>query len=203
MGLCDRLKNNQAQRENKPVTMPVPKRGLASVFWVGERATPENGYIHNASSAWDALWEQHYHEGTENSFYVALPYNDISGQGYRKAESYNIPWFPVGGVMPPRSICKNRWVEVLNVRTNRIAYGQWEDVGPFGEDDFAYVFGHATHPTNDRILGAGIDLSPDLANLIGIDGSGEVQWRHVDGSQVPQGPWTLVVTTREGPTWAR
>lgn len=203
MGLCDRLKNNQAQRKGTPVTMPAPKRGLASVFWVGEQANADNGGIHNHSSAWDAEWEQHYHTGEENPFYIALPYNDIDDEGSRKPESYNIPWFPVGGVKPARSICKNRWIEVRNVRNNRVAYGQLQDVGPFGEDDFAYVFGSAPHPQNQRILGAGIDLSPDLANLLGIDGSGEVEWRHVDPSEVPAGPWTLVVTVREGPAWAR
>lgn len=209
--LCDILKGNKAKRNGGVLPVNGWKRAAASVFWVGEYASEDNGFIHNHASAWDPQWEKH-HGGSEdpeapvftpleNPFYVALPYNDIAKDGTRKPESYNIPWFPVGGVSPPRSILKNRWVEVRCRQF--VAYGQWEDVGPFGEDDWDYVFGAAQDPKNTVQLGAGIDVSPRMAQELHFDGTARVEWRFVAAHEVPDGPWRDIITTREGPAWAR
>lgn len=195
-------------------TTPMPrpsstgwKPAIATVFWVGEDAGDDNGYIHNSSSAWDGNWETHFggvddpddrcgfmpcsFTPRENPFYVALPYNDLDDSGDRKPDARFIPW---NDPESDGSVLKNRWVEVRRGETS--CFGQWEDVGPFHEDDVAYVFGVATVPKNQYGEKAGIDLSPAIAACLELDGSDEVLWRHVNASAVPAGPWKEVVTTR-------
>lgn len=183
------------------------KAAIATVFWVGEEAGEENGFIHNKSSAWDVDWEIHFgglddpdnrcgflpcgFTPKENPFYIALPYNDLDINGDRKPDARFIPW---NDVTAEKSVLKNRWIEVY--ANGKSCYGQWEDVGPFGEDDVTYVFGTATAPKNTIGQKAGIDLSPALRDCLGVGGSSDVLWRHVQTSAVPAGPWKQIVTTR-------
>lgn len=200
-------------QEGPPPFSPYPTHSdiVASVFWVGEGATPESGNIPNFASAWDPEWQTHYGgvdapEGRnkacpcfapkENPYYVALPYNDLIEKGDRRPDSeVVIPWYSVvfPTVEEAESVLKDRWVEVSV--GNKRCYGQWEDVGPALEDDADYVFGTA-RPKNTFGVGAGIDLSPALAACLGIplNGSGKVNWRFMDTAFVPKGPWTTVVT---------
>jgi hypothetical protein len=190
--------------------LPQPvnwKRGIATVFWVGEGETAENDYIHNSWSAWDMRWEEHYggvddpenrcgfqpcaFEPKENPFYVALPYNDLENNGKKKANATRIPW---NDPAVKKSVLKNRWIEVRH--DGKTCYGQWQDVGPFEQDDVEYVFGDAKEPQNPFGEKAGIDLSPALADCLGVDGSDDVQWRHVEFEHVPKGDWTKIITTR-------
>jgi hypothetical protein len=176
------------------------------VFWVGEGATPDSGGISNAASAWDGHWEDHFggvddpqHRSgwdpvgflpRENPFYVALPYNDLDGDGNPKPSAKGIPWagepHRAGG-----SICKNRWVRI--VRDGRVVYAQWEDVGPFNDDDFNYVFGTGA-PASQANDSAGIDVSPAVRDYLGLGGLDGVDWQFVDTRDVPPGPWRDVVT---------
>jgi len=139
----------------------------------------------------------------ENPFHIALPFND------------HVPGCEEYGP------CKNRWVEVLNVDTGQRAFAQWEDVGPWFANDAEYVFDetgtvrpHAevhegkrlnifrsTKGTHQRPIrriknSAGIDLSPDLCEILNINGQGLVDWRFVEEDYVPEGPWKLRVSTR-------
>lgn len=181
------------------------KHAKATTFWVGEDATSDNGFIHNSASAWDEIWETHfggvddpetrcgYHPcgftPKQNPFYVALPYNDFDDEGNRKANASRVPWFDDRS---SGSLLENRWVEV---RRNGVScFGQWQDVGPFEEDDVEYVFGDAAAPKNTTIVGAGIDLSPALSDCLSLGGLGEVEWRHVATERVVRGPWTDIVT---------
>ena len=182
----------------------------ATVFWVGEPATADNDQIANAASYWDADWQRHFggfddperradggrrpaaFEPRENPFYVALPYGELTGTDAVKPDVGQVPWYDGQQLSRDRSILKNRWVEVR--AGDRTAYAQWQDVGPFNEDDPAYVFGDAP-PEEAR---AGIDLSPATAAAIGLDGRGQVSWRFVRAADVPDGPWRRVVTTRGG-----
>lgn len=183
------------------------KYTIATVFWVGEGATADNGYIQNAESAWDGEWMQHFGGvddpdtrcgfkpcefiPKENSFYVALPYNDLNDQGDRKNDAHIIPW---NNPAAAKSVLKNRWIEV---RLGSVScFGQWEDVGPFYEDDGEYVFGSALMPKNIEGEKAGIDLSPAMRDCLKTDGSSEVFWRHVVEKDVPMGPWKETITTR-------
>lgn len=181
------------------------KAATATVFWVGEAAGRENGFIANDASAWDEKWTQHF-GGTddpecrsgfypcafvpkENPFYIALPYNDLDDTGARKADAPD--FFPSTA---DGSALKNRWVEVASGGTS--CFGQWEDVGPFGEDDYAYVFGGATEPRNKTDERAGIDLSPAMRDCLHVGGVSEVRWRLVETSDVPPGPWRDIITAR-------
>jgi hypothetical protein len=182
----------------------------ATVFWVGEPAGADNDQIANSASYWDAAWKTHFggfddpedrvdggrrpaaFEPRENAFYVALPYGDVTEDDAAKPGVDQVPWYAGQPLTRDRSILKNRWVEVR--AGERVAYGQWEDVGPFNEDDPAYVFGTA-RPEERR---AGIDLSPAVAAALGVDGRGQVAWRFVRAADVPAGPWTRTVTTRGG-----
>ena len=189
--------------------LPQPanwKWGVATVFWVGEGETEDNDYITNVESAWDGRWMEHYggvddpdvrcgfqpcaFVPKENPFYVALPYNDLDDSGRTKANARRIPWFTASN----KSILKNRWIEVRH--DGKTCFGQWQDVGPFEEDDVEYVFGDSKSPKNQFGEKAGIDLSPALASCLRIDGSDIVQWRHVEFENVPAGDCKNLITTR-------
>lgn len=125
---------------------------------------------------------------SENSFYFALPFSDYTDTGLKPAKELKIiPWYD-GKTTEGSSLLKNRWIKVTH--QGKTAYGQWEDVGPFGENDGAYVFGPAA-PSEPR---AGLDLSPAFANVLGVDGRAVVSWQFIDEQDVPDGPWKNVVT---------
>lgn len=139
----------------------------------------------------------------ENPFYLDLPYDDINDTTGFAQRDQVIPW---AGAEPYRShrgdrnysYLKNRWVQL--VRGGAVCYGQIEDAGPGQYHDAAYVFGAGdARPANTRYGGAGMDVSPALTGCLGfpeLDGdSAKVDWRFVEASAVPSGPWTRIVTT--------
>lgn len=178
---------------------------IATVFWVGENETQDNDFIHNRSSAWMRDWVSafggvDYPEDRcgylpcgftprENSFYFALPYGDYTESGMKPEEELarDVPWYD-GGSVPNGSVLKNHWIEIRY--QDKVAYAQWEDVGPFEESDPGYVFGD-DRPKESR---AGLDISPATATYLGIKGRGNVSWRFVDESEVSDGPWRDVIT---------
>jgi hypothetical protein len=188
--------------------MAVPlndfKTTMTTMFWVGEQADAENAYIPNHQSYWDKDWlasfggvddpwhrNGHWPAGfapKENPFYVALPYGEFAEQNQLKAEASDIPWYRPG--LDP--LLKNRWVEIRY--NGRSCYAQWQDVGPCGEDDFGFVFGDADVPLNTFDAEAGLDLSPAVWHHLGMTDNALTEWRFVDQSEVPEGPWTEIVT---------
>jgi endo-alpha-1,4-polygalactosaminidase (GH114 family) len=186
----------------------IHKKIRITTFWTGEEASSENANIPNLASAWDDMWMLNYggvdtpderngyypagFKPTENPFYFALPYNDFDTNGKKRAdiEKY-IPWATPTDKADV-SICKNRWIKI--VKDNRTAYAQWEDVGPFGEKDSAYVFGDAL-PKNGLNNSAGLDVSPAVRDYLGLNGMDIVDWQFIDDKDVPQGPWREIVTT--------
>jgi hypothetical protein len=185
------------------------KRAVTTVFWVGERADRDNDYISNAESAWDRRWEEHFggyddpddrcgyrpcgFEPDENPFYVALPYNDLDDDGDRKDSASDVPWFGAQQT-PGGSILKDHWVAVSHKGTT--CYGQWEDVGPNNESDFAYVFGSASEPENTFGEDAGLDVSPAMRDCLGMDDVAVTTWRFADADEVADGPWLDIITDR-------
>jgi hypothetical protein len=147
---------------------------LATVFWVGEPG--------NEKSAWDPKWQERFggvddprhRKGYRpaafvprlNTFYCALPYNDVAG---RPSE---------------RTKLKGRWVEVS--AGGRSCFCQWEDVGPWRVDDRDYVLGTA-RPRAEKQGRAGIDLSPAVRDYLRLTGKDLVDWRFVP--EPPPGPW--------------
>jgi hypothetical protein len=183
---------------------------ISTVFWVGEGATADNSYIPNKASAWDEKWLDNFggvddpkkrngfmpasFTPKENPFYIALPYSDFTDNGDRKSSA---------GVCPQAaskssySWCKNSWVAIR--KNGNIAYGQWEDVGPYEEDDLAYVFG-AAQPKNTRGDKSGVDISPAIRDFLGLDDVDKVDWGLVPAQVVPDGPWKRIITTTPGTT---
>jgi hypothetical protein len=177
-----------------------------TIFWVGEAPGPDNANISNAESAWDGNWQTHFggfddpdHRNgynpaaftpTENPFYFALPYNDLDAAGHRKSSASNCP--NAGASI---SWCKNGWIKIT--KGSKVAYAQWEDVGPLKEDDTAYVFGMAA-PANTWGAKAGLDVSPAVRDYLGLADVDKTTWTFVSASQVPAGPWKTVVTTSPG-----
>ncbi len=182
-----------------------------TVFWVGEDATSENAQQDNYASAWDSNWTQHFggiddplhrqHDGLwpagftprENPFYFALPYAEFTDAGAVKQNVTQVPWYdaknpPLPGKL---SILKNRWIQV--VYQGKTAYAQWEDTGPYENDDGAYVFGHRA----PRSHLAGLDLSPATATYVGLEGRGQADWKFIEAAEVPPGAWHEIITTRQ------
>jgi hypothetical protein len=187
---------------------PSHENITSTVFWTGEEASSENGNIPNLSSAWDDMWMLQYggvdtpnsrngynpnnFTPMQNPFYVALPYNDFDENGTKKSDlDSTIPW-ATSNDNQSKSICKNYWVKIT--KEGKSVYAQWEDVGPFGEDDKAYVFGNAV-PKNQLNSSAGIDVSPAVRDYLVLSDIDAVNWEFVDENNVPDGPWKTVVTT--------
>ncbi|HVS58244.1 MAG TPA: hypothetical protein VHD60_00705 [Candidatus Saccharimonadales bacterium] len=192
------------QPPSTPSGYPLHNAITATMFWVGEPGDTDNKGISNVSSAWVDNWVKEFggvdnpdkrcgyrpcaFVPKENAFYFALPFNDYDSNGNLKAAAIlqQIPWYK--GPPPARqSLVKNRWIEVSF--QGKTAYAQWEDVGPFGENDGAYVFKGAAPQQH-----AGLDLSPAMNDYLNLSGEGTVSWRFVEATHVPNGPWKQVVT---------
>jgi hypothetical protein len=48
------------------------------------------------------------------------------------------------------------------------------------------------------LFGAGIDVSPDVKDYLGLGSFGLVDWRFVEQTEVPPGPWSNVYSRRVG-----
>ena len=184
---------------------PIHQNITTTIFWIGESADSDNGYISNSESAWDSTWIKHYGGiddpksrddffpsdfiPRENPFYVALPYDDIGDNGMRKSDSTKIYWYGEKNWNDNESIVKNRWVKIT--KGDKTAYAQWEDAGPFVYNDINYVFG-----SNPPQAQSGLDISPAVRDYIEIHGgrSTHVSWQFVDEKDVPDGPWKMIVT---------
>lgn len=180
---------------------PTWKEAIATVFWVGEGETADNSYIHNRASAWDEDWVGTFggvddpdkrcgyapcgFTPQQSPFYVALPYLEYTYDGYKK-NARDIPWY-TKDALEADTLVHGHWVAVQ--RGTTVCYGQWRDTGPYETDDFAYVFGSATTPRNKVGVSAGIDLSPAMRDCLGVGDVSTVEWRFVDESEVPRGPW--------------
>jgi hypothetical protein len=178
---------------------------VTTVFWIGENPSANNP-VPNHSSAWDNNWA-HSFGGSDapnsgdrkgfipakfvprqNPFYIALPYNDVSG-GRTKAEAPKIiPWFNEAFVKSGQTVLQGRWVAIR--KDNRICFAQWEDVGPFRSDHWQYVFG-SDRPRVNLNRGAGLDVSPAVRDYLKLGSTDVTDWRFADFAEVAPGPWTL------------
>ena len=187
-----------------PGNYPWKLNIVTTVFWVGESATTNNP-VHNRSSSWDMNWGVNFggfdnpdpaarkdflpanFTPKENPFYVALPYNDVSGGRHKPEARRVIPWFAHTFRAEGQSVCRNRWVAIR--KGNRVCYAQWSDCGPFRTDHWEYVFGNEA-PKPNLNQGAGLDVSPAVRDFIGMNsGKDVVDWKFVEERDVPRGPW--------------
>ncbi len=177
----------------------------ATIFWIGESPTANNP-TPNDKSSWNQRWQEEYGGFDDpsptgrrgyfpkkfkpglNPFYIALPYNDSVKYNQHCPQARRvIPWFRQYRPKPGKSVCHNRWVQI--VRNQKICYAQWSDCGPFVTDDWEYVFGNKP-PKNKKNKQAGIDISPAIRDFLKIKSGQKVHWRFVELSQVPKGPWS-------------
>jgi len=187
------------------------KNITTTYFWAGEEAGADNKNISNLPSAWDEQWVKHFggvddpdkrngifpakFTPKENPFYFALPYNDFDGNGVRKKEvSSLIPWAGSKKWEKLESMCKNQWIKIT--KGGKTAYAQWQDVGPFKEDDGAYVFGTAL-PKSKINKNAGLDVSPAIKDYLGLSDIDKTDWQFVEAKSVPNGPWKQVITASQ------
>lgn len=176
---------------------------VTTVFWIGEPSTGVTAAC-NTKSSWDTAWQETYggyddpdpgarrwdfspktFEPRQNPFYIALPFNDVTN---REIAPTVIPWF----ASTPRrskydSVIKGRWVAIRLGK--KICYAQWEDVGPFETDDWAYVFGKNPQPKTTMNNGVGLDVSPAVRDYLGLVSGVRCDWRFCEESEVPDGPW--------------
>ena len=181
---------------------------VTTFFWVGEKASNDNGGIANTASTWDEQWQQHYggvdspsprngyypagFTPKENPFYFALPYSDIDSHGNRKSTAVKCP---LAALKTSYSWCKNSWLAIRH--NGKTIYAQWEDAGPFGEDDVNYVFG-SSPPSNSQGEKAGLDVSPAVRDYLGLADVDKADWEFIDAGSVPNGPWKAIVTATTG-----
>lgn len=198
---------------------PWKREIVTTVFWIGED-TSEHNPVPNDSSSWDHSWTKSYggyddpnpaHRADyipvkftprQNPFYCALPYNDKAHEGHRPEAPQVVPWFKDAYQGPAVSVCKDRWIAIR--KGNRVAYAQWEDAGPFRTDHWQYVFGNE-RPKPNLNKGAGLDVSPAVRDYLGLAPTDVTDWKFVDFSEVPPGPWaklgdnnTFVINARKG-----
>ncbi|MDD5083720.1 MAG: hypothetical protein PHT88_02135 [Candidatus Moranbacteria bacterium] len=190
---------------------PVHKNITTTIFWAGEEAGKDNKNISNLPSAWDEEWVRHFggvdapgkrsgympsgFTPKENPFYFALPYNDFDEDGNRKQEvSRVVAWAGKRAWKDNESMLKNQWIKIT--KNGKVAYAQWQDVGPFKEDDVNYVFGTAT-PKSKINNHAGLDVSPAVKDMLGLSDIDTVDWQFVNPDEVPAGPWKTIVTTSQ------
>jgi hypothetical protein len=177
---------------------------VTTVFWIGEKPSTNNP-VPNRASSWDTEWTKNY-GGTDdpnpthrsnympvkftpklNPFYCALPYNDKAKEGHRPEAPSVVPWFNQAYQGPAVSTCKGRWVAIR--KGIRTVYAQWEEAGPFRTDHWQYVFGNE-RPKPNLNKGAGLDVSPAVRDYLGLQPTDVNDWRFVEFSVVPRGPWT-------------
>ncbi len=175
---------------------------VTTVFWIGEGTTARNP-TPNRSSSWDPNWLGNYggvdrpdrRNGylpvafvpTQNPFYCALPYNDVTRGTTKPEASFVIPWFRQAFQQAGHSVCKGRWIAIRH--GSRVCYAQWEDCGPFRTDHWQYVFGK-DRPKPNLNQGAGLDVSPAVRDFLGMNATRDVcDWKFVEFSEVPSGPW--------------
>jgi hypothetical protein len=127
----------------------------------------------------------------QNPFYCALPYNDKSREGHRAEAPKVVPWFKEAYRGPGVSVCKDHWLAIR--KGNRTVYAQWEDAGPFRTDHWEYVFGNE-RPKPNLNRGAGLDVSPAVRDYLGLQDTDVTDWRFVESSEVPSGPWAKLGT---------
>jgi hypothetical protein len=176
---------------------------VTTTFWIGEEAA-KNNPVPNHASSWDVKWAENF-GGTDtpnrnaranympasftprqNPFYVALPYNDVQKGGHKPEAASVIPWFKEAYKGPGKSVLKGRWIAIRY--KGKVAYAQWEDCGPFRTDHWQYVFGNE-RPKPNLNKGAGLDVSPAVRDYLGMADTDVTDWKFVEFSEVPLGPW--------------
>jgi hypothetical protein len=120
---------------------------------------------------------------------------NITASVFGGASDYNVSAYDEDKVLndedfyialPDRIEGERPLVKVWNRETGKTAIAMIEDVGPWNIDDPYWDKGtrpqaeSGTDMSGRDTNGAGIDLSPALAQALGIDGMGTVDWKFAD-----------------------
>lgn len=187
---------------------PLHENIIVTTFWVGEEASRDNAFIQNKESAWDTKWVEHYggvddpnnrlgfhpekFTPLENPFYFALPYSDFNAMRERRNDANEIIYWANSKIWSQKeSMLKNRWIKIS--KGDKVAYAQWEDVGPFEINDHRYVFG-SSKPKNEINSKAGLDISPAVRDYLELKDVDIINWKFINSNEVPDGPWTEIIT---------
>jgi hypothetical protein len=178
---------------------------VTTLFSVGSPATEKKP--ERKTSAWDPEWLAHFggydnpdptarrdfvpanFVPRQNPFYVALPYDDVTGGTTKPEARVVIPWFREAFTEEGHSVCRDRWIAVRN-RSGKVCYAQWADCGPFETDHWQYVFGNEK-PRPNADQGAGLQTSPAVRDFLGLADTDITDWKFVEFRDVPKGPWGL------------
>lgn len=189
---------------------------ITTVFYVGEYKKSRVGLLNNRSSAWIASWVKSFggvdHPGRstvfptkfkpkENPFYFALPLSDKALQIVKSNEI--LPEFQeiviffnriYSANSHAKSFLKNTWIAIEC--GGKTCYAQWQDVGPYTDDDPYYVLKNEK-PKFQRGNGPALDVSPAVQKCLNMDAKAVTRWRFVSPGEVPDGPWKKIVSGDE------
>ena len=214
----DKPLTKKSSESRRSARYPWKTNIVTTIFWIGEQPGGHN-LTPNRTSSWDKQWTENYggfddpnpacrknclpvkFTPRQNPFYCALPYNDKARTGHHPEAPRVVPWFTEAYQGPAVSTCKDRLIAIR--KGNRIAYAQWEDAGPFRTDHWQYVFGNE-RPKPSLNGGAGLDVSPAIRDYLALKQTDVTDWRFVEFSEVPRGPWsslgdnnTFVINSRK------
>lgn len=195
--------------------LPSHNNIKASMFWVGENASSDNGGITNVESAWDLKWGDHYgieddidiardkdfiptsgsYKKTENPYYYALPYNDFTGMISETDLSYPTDGYgyknDISSVIPWYESSKhNGSYSFCKNRWAMIIHNSDTAYAQW-EDSGPYYYADKSYvfgsstPKNNISPRAGIDLSPALILYF------DVRW-DIDDDGVTTVDWEFV-----------
>jgi hypothetical protein len=160
--------------------------------------------VPNRTSSWDREWTKNYggvddpNPGNrsnyipakftprQNPFYARFPTTIKPGRPSPEAPRV-VPWFNDAYQGPAVSTCKDRWIAIR--KGHRTVYAQWEDAALS-----APITGNMclamNRPKPNLNKGAGLDVSPAVRDYLGMNDTDVTDWRFVDFSEVPRGPWS-------------
>jgi len=189
---------------------------ITTVFYVGEYRKSRVGLLNNRSSAWIASWVKSFggvdqperstvfptkFKPKENPFYFALPLSDKALQSVGSNEI--VPEFQeiviffnriYSANSHAKSFLKNTWIAIE--AEGKTCYAQWQDVGPYTEDDPCYVLKNEK-PKFQQGNGPALDISPAVQKYMQISAKTITRWRFVPPTEVPDGPWKKIISGDE------
>ena len=184
---------------------------LTTQFYIGERGSKnQTAWNINAVKSFGCVDDPINRDGIypancapkENSFYFALPYDDLTNSGIRRNSAKDIPWYNSSLDIEGYSFVKNKWIEIK--KGDFVCYAQWEDCIPIDNTgecfDNNYVFGNENTIVE---IGVGLDVSPAVSDCLGMDDptdkkfghmDGYTSWKFIDEKDVPNGLWKTTIT---------
>jgi hypothetical protein len=110
------------------------------------------------------------------SFYIALPYNDVTHGQFKPEAPLVIPWFKQSYTGPGQSVCRQS-LDCHSQRESPLLRAMG-GLRPVSHDHFQYVFGNE-RPKPNLNHGAGLDVSPAVRDYLGLAPTDVADWQFV------------------------